>query len=67
MKKPTVKYIPGAGTEIKVGERAWVRPLDHPSPLVSNTTWALTSPVISTNDKGFETRNTIYVRDNSLL
>lgn len=47
-----------------IGQSAVVLPLDHPSDLVSNRTWAQTSPVVSiidqANGKVFETRNTVY-------
>jgi hypothetical protein len=48
---------------LRVGHRALVQPLDHPGPDVSNTTLAVTSPIVrvASNDE-FETDNTVYVR-----
>lgn len=44
-----------------VRNRAVVLPYDHPSALVSNTKYVITSPVVKVNDDGsFETENSIY-------
>ena len=54
--------------QVKVGGRALVYPVDHPSDLVSNESYASTSPVVSViYDKNgdvveFETMNTHYIR-----
>ena len=61
MNKPTVHYKPKSYC-ITVGEPALIQPLDHPSPLVSNTHFARTSKVLKITETGFETKNTIYVR-----
>jgi len=49
---------------LQVGEPALVLPLDHPSPLVNNRGWALTSNVVSitpgANGPTFTTQNTEY-------
>lgn len=45
---------------VVVGKRTMVRPIDHPSTLVSNTAPARTSIVIAVHDNWFETENTIY-------
>lgn len=68
MLKKVVKYrycTEDHDQHVKVGQRAIIMPLDHESPLVSNTTAALTSPVIRvfTEIVGFETANTIYVKE----
>jgi len=60
--KPTVHYTPTSVDIIKVGHSAFVVPVDHPSDLVSNTTFVKTSPVVKLTDTGFETQNTIYQR-----
>lgn len=64
--KPTVRYK--AVDHLAVGQPAYVLPVDHPSPLVSNSCWAKTSDVIDIRQGGicalgptFETQNTIYV------
>jgi len=64
--KPVV-HFKEIGASIAIGSRAFVIPIDHPSDLVSNTTWVLTTPVQSfvSDGKGivsFETLNTRYVR-----
>ncbi len=64
--KPIVKYSE-LQSSIAIGQRVFVKPVDHPSYLVSNTKWALTSMVQSfiSNGKGiesFETENTRYVK-----
>lgn len=52
----------------KVGGHALVHPIDHPSDLISNETWANTSQVIAVDAdefglvQSFETKNTKYVR-----
>lgn len=63
--KPVVRYKPVGGTEIEVGYRARVIPLDHPSPLIDNGYYASTSPVLSYDPEtgNFETQNTRYVLD----
>lgn len=60
--KPVVKYKYDLNNFIKVGESAYVFPLNHPSSLVSNTKLIQTSRVISfdENTGNFETVNTIY-------
>lgn len=59
--KPIVLYRTNRNQVIKPGQPALVWPVDHPSPLVSNTTAVLTSPVISIGPMGqFETMNTRY-------
>lgn len=60
--KPVVKYKYDLNNFIKVGESAYVFPLNHPSSLVSNTKLVRTSRVISfdKNTGNFETINTIY-------
>lgn len=45
---------------IKVGLRALVLPINHPSPNVSNKRVCITTPVIASWPTGFETKNTIY-------
>ena len=60
-KKPIVHYISDGFTIIKLGERALIYPVDHPSPWVTNGRIAHTSPIIRVGDDGeFETWNTIY-------
>jgi len=61
MNKPTVRYKNHPKNYIKVGDGAVIQPIDHPSHLVSNSTWVRTSDVLKVTDKGFETHNTIYV------
>lgn len=63
MSKPTVHYRIDEHSYVVVGQSAMVRPVDHPSPLVSNKTYAKTSPVVMVDyDSGvFETENTRYV------
>lgn len=60
MNKPMVGYK--NVEHLELGQSALVFPVDHPSPLVSNKKWILTSPVIKIEDDGqvFETLNTIY-------
>ena len=44
-----------------VGDHALVEPINHTSPLVSNTTTVLTSRIVRLGEDGeFETENTIY-------
>jgi hypothetical protein len=62
--KPIVLYE--SPRRIEVGLPAIVRPIDHPSDLVSNDMHVLTSPVIVLIDGGFETENTIYRHEESL-
>lgn len=61
--KPVVRYLKNKSQFISVGMGATVQPIDHPSELVSNTSWIITSKVISYNIKTgeFETLNTKYV------
>ena len=64
--KPVVKYSE-LQSSIAIGQRVFVKPLNHPSEYVSNTRWALTTCVQSfvSNGKGiesFETENTRYVK-----
>lgn len=64
MSKPKVRYA-DVGF-VAPGFSATVRPLDHPSDLVSNKTWVRTTPVQkilyhSSNGPVFETLNTIYL------
>jgi hypothetical protein len=60
--KPLVHYIEVVYPPSPVvGKSVIVKTVDHPSPLVSNTKHVLTSPVVSVNDDGFETQNSIYV------
>lgn len=58
-----VQYI-DVGPPLRVGESAYVLPLDHPSRLVSNRGWARTSPVTKITPGGngptFTTQNTEY-------
>ena len=63
MSKPTVHYRIDEHSYVVVGQSAVVRPVDHPSPLVSNKTYVKTSPVVMVDyDSGvFETKNTRYV------
>ena len=61
--KPIVKYV-GPTTQLEIGKPTYVRPVDHPSDLVSNTTLARTSYVVKIdydNPGRFETENTVYV------
>ena len=61
-KKATVHYTDAVN--IIVGGRATLKPVDHTSPLVSNTKWATTSTILSVEPNGttFETLNSIYVK-----
>lgn len=60
--KPVVKYRRTESDRIVVGHPAYVHPIDHTSPLVSNTKMVITSPVVSkSNDGSFETANSLYV------
>ena len=61
-RKPVVLYRPTLADRIKVGMPAFVLPINHPSALVSNTTFIWTSPVQSVDEKHgeFETMNTLY-------
>lgn len=62
MEKPIVQYT-GLATFVGIEELyAIVRPLNHPSPHVSNTTEVLTSKIVAMGDNYFETENTIYHR-----
>jgi hypothetical protein len=63
MNKPIVHYKSGPYTKIEVGLPAWVFPVDHTSPFVSNEDVARTSSVIWYNAEtgDFETQNSRYV------
>lgn len=62
MNKKVVHYTPSELQLISKGVPALVFPVDHPSPLVSNTKMVKTSLVHSYNPTTgeFETLNTIY-------
>lgn len=62
MIKPTVLYIPTKFDYIEINQQALIIPINHPSPLVSNTRYTRTSTVLSHDkDTGkFETINTLY-------
>lgn len=62
MNRPIVHYYIRS-ERLVIGEPAFVMPVDHPSPLVSNTTLARTSPVvwISSDRTLFDTLNTHYI------
>lgn len=63
--KPTVMFDKG-NFSVEKGYRALIKPLNHPSALVSNLGLALTSTVIDVQHDasgkliGFETENTVY-------
>ena len=63
-RKQYVQYL--EVQDLEIGSPAYVRPVDHPSNLVSNTMWAHTTPVemIIRDQDGqvikFLTRNTVY-------
>lgn len=61
--KNVVHYRPMPADFIAVGKNAFVRPLDHPSELVSNTKEVVTSEVVFYDPESqvFETQNTIYI------
>ena len=60
--KPIVHYTPNINQHIVVGNRAIVWPIDHTSPLVSNTQYCCTSKVLSIEaDESFETLNSRYI------
>ena len=60
-RKPVVLYRPHKHQHISVGAPAVVWPTNHPSLLVSNTTYCHTSVVQRLDADGeFETANTIY-------
>ena len=62
MSKPIVHYTPTAFDSIILGFYAYVQPIDHTSPFVSNTKAVSTSRVIRIEKNGvFETANSIYV------
>lgn len=66
MDKKIVRYVPADAEiypSICVGSSAFVCPLDHTSEMVSNTTVARTSRVLSYDAATgtFETENSIYV------
>lgn len=62
MNKRVVFYDPNHGALIPIGSSAVVYPINHDSPLVSNTKHVKTSAVISANSETgeFETENTLY-------
>jgi len=57
--KPIVQYQE-VFLPVTVGERASVRPINHPSACVSNMLPVITSVVLAVHDTWFETENTIY-------
>lgn len=65
--KPTVRFKDLI--YLSLGQPAMITPIDHPSPLVSNTGPVLTSNVVKINQDGvhdesspsFETENTLYI------
>jgi hypothetical protein len=60
--KPIVHYNPDKSQYIKVGNSAFIFPIDHQSEFVSNMCIATTSKVIKMEEGGrFETENTLYV------
>lgn len=62
MTKAIVRYTPSEHDIIIRGKPAWVKPIDHTSPYVSNTQNVVTSKVLSIKKNGvFETLNSIYV------
>ena len=63
--KPIVKY---RDARAELGRPAMIEPIDHPSEFVSNRAIARTTKVEVVHYKdgklvGFQTRNTIYVKD----
>jgi hypothetical protein len=59
--KPVVKYKPTEYDKIKLGINAFIFPMTHTSPFVSNNTHVFTSVVIRIGENGeFETKNSIY-------
>ena len=61
--KPIVRYV-GPTPLLEIGQRTYVRPVDHPSGLVSNTKLVCTSHVVKIDydiPGRFETENTVYV------
>lgn len=58
--KPIVQYR--KAQHVQVGRGCLILPMDHPGDLVSNTTWAITSPVVKHDPVSgiIETLNTIY-------
>ncbi len=59
--KPIVLYNTVRKNNIKVGEVAYVYPINHPSSRVSNAIMVVTSPVLRKRGRCFETENTVYV------
>lgn len=60
--KPVVHYYKGSNTNIVVGDRVTLWPVDHTSPYVSNENYAITSRVVEVFENGvFETLNSRYV------
>ena len=62
-KKRVVHYLTDHWNAITIGYPAFVWPIDHTSPLVSNTKLVETSMVLSHNKESgrFETENSIYL------
>lgn len=62
--KKEVMYSAGRGVMV-IGDRAYLYPINHPGPYVSNTTQVMTSKVQHFNSKTgrLETENTIYSPD----
>lgn len=62
-KKPRVLFHMHPENYIRVGQRAYVFPIDHPDTTrVSNECFTFTSEVIKVfPDGSFETKNTLYV------
>lgn len=60
--KRVVRYDKARGITV-MGGRAFLHPLDHDSPLVSNTTVAMTSRVVAHDLQSgrIETENTVYI------
>lgn len=60
-RKAMVKFLPSEKNFIKVGHSAYVHPVNHTSPLVSNKRFVFTSEVLEIfKDGSFETRNSFY-------
>ena len=61
MSKQEVKYDLTKYNFVKLGAPAVVKPINHPSKLVSNERFSMTTTVISMAGVDFETMNTRYV------
>jgi len=60
-RRPVVKYRPSPNDVIKVGHSAFIHPINHTSPRVSNNSFVFTSMVMEVfKDGQFETMNTLY-------